>query len=86
MPGRRPDKVYRSDFRRESAWEALDSIPPGTEFTVRELWDGRFGTRSHAGFPMTYTVVRDALKAGLIETTGRDHTRQGCPRLYRRAA
>jgi hypothetical protein len=84
MPGRDPNKVYRSDWRRECAWEALDGIPTGVEFTVRDVWDGTYGPRSHAGFPMTYQVVRDALNAGLIETTGRDHTRQGCPRLYRR--
>jgi len=84
MPGRDPNKVYRSDHRRERAWEALDEVPPGAEFTVRQLWTGELGPRPCAGFSMTYQVVRDALKAGLLETTGRDHTKQGCPRLYRR--
>lgn len=86
MPGRSPNKVYRSDQHRESAWEALDAIPVGVEFTVRDVWNGRHGRRSYAGYPMTYTVVRDAYRAGLIETTGRDHTQQGCPRLYRRVS
>jgi hypothetical protein len=51
---------------------------------VRQLWTGELGPRPHTGFSMTYQVIREALKAGLLETTGRDHTRQGCPRLYRR--
>jgi hypothetical protein len=84
MPGRRPDKIYRDDERRESAWEALDALPVGIEFTVRDVWLGRFGARPHCGFPMTYTVVRDALRHGLLTTTGRDHAQQGCPRLYLR--
>lgn len=82
MPGRSPNKVYRSDQHRESAWEALDAIPVGVEFTVHDVWDGRFGRRSYASFSMTYAVVRDAFKAGLLQTEGRDHTQQGCPRLY----
>lgn len=86
MTGRHPDRVYRSDWQREHAWEALDAAPVGVQFTVRDVWDGRFGRRSCASFPMTYAVVRDAFRAGLIETVGRDHTRQGCPRLYRRTA
>jgi hypothetical protein len=84
MPGRSPNRIYRDDVRREHVYEALDAAPVGAEFTVRELWTGRFGLRYPASFPTTYRVVREALKAGLLETTGRDHTRQGCPRLYRR--
>jgi hypothetical protein len=86
MPGRDPNKVYRCDWRRERAWEALDAVPAGVEFTVRQLWTGEFGSRPHTTFSMTYRVIRDALNAGLLETTGRDHTRQGCPRLYRRTS
>ena len=85
MPGRDPTRIHRGDHRREHAREALDAVPPGVEFTVHDVWWGRFGTRYPASFPTTYRVIRDALKAGLLETTGRDHTRQGCPRLYRRA-
>ena len=85
MPGRDPTRIYRDDVRREQVYEALDDVPAGLEFTVRQLWTGEFGPRPYTTFSMTYRVVREALKAGLLETTGRDHTRQGCPRLYRRA-
>lgn len=84
MPGRDPNRIYRDEQRREHVYEALDAVPAGAEFTVRDLWTGRVGSRPHTSFSLTYRVIRDALHAGLIETTGRDHTKQGCPRLYRR--
>jgi len=86
MPGRGPNKVYRSDLCRESAWEALDALPAGVEFTVRDVWLGRFGLRARCSFPMLYAVVRQALGLGFLATPGRDHTQQGCPRLYRRTS
>ena len=90
MPGRDPDpmdynpRIRNNERRRELVFEALDAVPPGTEFTVRDLWTGRVGSPPYTSFSLTYRVIRDALRAGLIETTGRDHTHQGCPRLYRR--
>lgn len=90
MPGRDPNRgnynprIRNNERRRELVFEALDAVPARIEFTVRDLWLGRFGSRLPVSFGITYRVIRDALHAGLIETTGRDHTRQGCPRLYRR--
>lgn len=79
MP-RDPLKVYRDDRRREAVWEALDALPVGAEFTLRALWNrGRIG----AGFPMTATVLRDAVRIGAVECLGRLRT-QGAPKLYRR--
>lgn len=90
MPGRDPNpmaynpRIRNNELRRELVFESLDAVPAGIEFTVRDLWLGRFGSRLPVSFGITYRVIRDALGAGLIETTGRDHTHQGCPRLYRR--
>jgi len=83
MP-RDPLKVYRSDRRRESAWEALDALPAGAEFTLRQLWRGEVGGRKYpASFPMTADVLRDAVRIGSVEYLGRLRT-QGAPKLYRR--
>lgn len=79
MP-RNPNKIYRGDRKREAVWEALDALPAGAEFTLRDLWNrGRVG----AGFPMTAEVVRDAVRAGAVECIGRIKA-QGSPKLYRR--
>lgn len=79
MP-RNPLKIYREDRRREAVWGALDALPVGREFTLRDLWNhGRIG----AGFPMTATVVRDAVRIGAVECVGRLGT-QGAPKVYRR--
>jgi hypothetical protein len=81
---RDPLKVYRSDRRRESAWEALDALPVGAEFTLRQLWRGEVGGRSYpASFPLTADVLRDAVRVGAVECIGRLGT-QGAPKLYRR--
>lgn len=81
MP-RNPDKIYRSDRKREAVWEALDAIPAGREFTLRDLWNrGRVG----AGFPMTEAVLRDAVRVGAVECLGRIKA-QGAPKLYRRTS
>lgn len=80
MP-RNPNRVYRSDRKREAVWEALDAIPAGIKFTLRDPWNhGRVG----AGFPMTETVLRDAVRIGAVECAGRLGT-QGAPKVYRRA-
>ncbi len=77
-----PSKIYRSDRRREAVWEALDALPVGREFTLRDLWNrGRVG----AGFPMTETVLRDAVRIGAVECLGRIKA-QGSPKLYRRTS
>lgn len=79
MP-RDPSKIYRSDLRREAVWNALDKLQPGTEFTLRDLWNhGRVG----ASFPMAATVLRNAVRIGGVECLGRLRT-QGAPKLYRR--
>lgn len=83
MP-RNPAKVYRDDRQREAVWEALDALPVGAEFTMRQLWRGEVGSRRYpASFPMTATVVRDAVRIGAVECLGRLRT-QGAPKLYRR--
>lgn len=79
MP-RNPDKIYRGDRKREAVWEALDAIPVGTEFTLRDLWNrGRVG----ASFPTTQIVLRDAVRIGAVECIGRLAI-QGTPKVYRR--
>lgn len=79
MP-RDPHKIYRSDRRREAVWEALDALPVGAEFTLRDLWNcGRIG----APFPTAQAVLRDAVRIGAVECLGRLGT-QGAPKLYRR--
>ena len=79
MP-RNPLKIYRGDRKREAVWEALDALPAGREFTLRDLWNhGRIG----AGFPMTADVLRDAVRIGAVECVGRLGT-QGAPKVYRR--
>lgn len=84
MP-RDPLKVYRDDRRREAVWEALDALPVGAEFTLRQLWRGEVGGRSYpASYPMTRTVLRDAVAAGFVEKLGRLSV-HGAPNLYRRA-
>lgn len=81
MP-RDPLKIYRSDRRREAVWEALDALPAGREFTLRDLWDrGRVG----APFPTAQAVLRDAVRIGAVKCIGRLGT-QGVPKLYRRRA
>lgn len=79
---RDPLKIYRSDRKREAVWEALDALPVGAEFTLRDLWNrGRIGV----GFPMTETVLRDAVRIGVVECLGRVKA-QGSPKLYRRTS
>lgn len=81
MP-RNPFKIYRSDRKREAVWEALDAMPPGAEFTLRDLWDrGRVG----ASFPLTETVLREAVRIRAVECLGRLRVR-GSPKVYRRAS
>jgi hypothetical protein len=86
--GRYPNVIYRGDLEREEVFEALDLIKPGTEFTYREVRQAAV----NAGRPlnclgsMLQTALREAKAAGLIEHIGRDHTRPGCPNLYRRPA
>jgi len=83
MP-RDPAKVYRGDRQREAVWEALDALPVGVEFTLQQLWRGEVGGRRYpASFPMTATVLRDAVRIGAVECLGRLKT-QGAPKLYRR--
>lgn len=85
MP-RDPLKIYRSDRRREAVWEALDALPAGVEFTLRQLWRGEVGSRRYpASFPMTADVLRDAVCVGAVECVGRLGT-QGAPKLYRRVS
>lgn len=80
MNARNPDKIYRSDRKREAVWEALDRLPPGAESTLRDLWNhGRVG----ASFPLTETVLREAVRVGAVECLGRLRV-HGCPKLYRR--
>lgn len=79
-------KIYRSDRRREAAWETLDALPAGVEFTLRQLWRGKVGARRYpASFPMTADVLRDAARVGAVECVGRLRT-QGAPKVYRRAS
>lgn len=81
MP-RNPNKIYRGDRKREAVWEALDAIPTGREFTLRDLWNhGRVG----ASFPTTQAVLRDAVRIGAVECIGRLKT-QGSPKVYRRTS
>jgi hypothetical protein len=83
MP-RDPLKIYRSDRRREAVWEALDALPVGTEFTIRQVWLGEVGVRScPASFPMKADVLRDAVRIGAVECAGKLRT-QGAPKLYQR--
>jgi hypothetical protein len=84
--GRYPNVVYRGDLEREEVFEALDLITPGARFTYRDLRQAA----ADAGRPicclgsMLQTALREAVAAGLIELVGRDHSRPGCPNLYRR--
>jgi len=83
MP-RDPHKIYRNDRQREAVWEALDALPAGAEFTLRQLWRGEVGVRRYpASFPMTADVLRDAVRVGAVECVGRLRT-QGAPKVYRR--
>jgi hypothetical protein len=83
MP-RDPLKIYREDWKREAAWAALDALPVGAEFTIRQLWRGEVGSRRYpASFPMTADVLRDAVRIGAVECLGRLRV-QGAPKLYRR--
>lgn len=79
-----PDRIYRHDRQRESAWEALDEMPPGREFTIDDLFRSRAGD-GFATYSMTRTVVNDAVALGCVELLGRLPC-AGAPNAYRRAA
>lgn len=77
-----PNRIYKGDRQRESVWEALDAMPPGTEFTLGGLWKGRHG-RVGAHYSMVRNVVADAVRIGAIERIGRAPG-QGAPALFRK--
>lgn len=77
-----PERIYRGDRERESVWEALDAMPPGTQFTLMGLWKGRHGPVG-AHYTMVANVVRDAIAIGAVERLGRLKA-QGGPLLLRK--
>lgn len=81
MP-RDPLKIYRSDRQRENAWEVLDRIPDGAEFTLSQIWRGEHGP-VRATYSMLRNVVNDAVGLGFVERLGRN-SEWGAPRVYRR--
>lgn len=76
-----PDRIYRHDRQRESAWEALDAMAPGREFTLDQLWRQR-GVQGT--YSMICAVVRDAVRLGLVKRLGRLPS-QGGPWLLRKS-
>lgn len=78
MP-RQPGNVYRAEADRAAAWEAIDDLTPGQTFTLLDLFEA-----SSACMSTIRRAVHDAVRVGLVERLGRDHSRLHGPYTYRR--
>lgn len=77
------NRPCRHDRARQSVLDAIDRIPPGTQFLIKDLWHGRRFGPVYAPYGLVAALCREAVEAGAIVRIGR-YPSQGGPVLYRK--